>query len=235
MPQIKAEPLDWMPTLGAELIQKHEERVSSKRKKAKVYRKYEYEQLPSWKEHTTSGRLLLENFDKATRYLFSVSGLVLGDLQERMFREIRVAMLRKMFKDDLVANLKYLRRHFRIDQLNDTVGIRLPRRSGKTECMAILVAIILVSQPAGNCNMYNLAGTQAKEFLQSVLKQLAWFRDSDEFGWIEVRADARQLYEIQNKKYGAINSVKSYACALKGNGKIGSRFVKGWAVVYIYI
>jgi hypothetical protein len=36
-----------------------------------------------------------------------------------------------------------------------------------------------------------------------------------------------QFYEIETKKYGTINSVKSYASALKGNGTINYRRMKG--------
>lgn len=216
------QPLIWMSTKGSEIVEKHEKFLVDKRKKAKVYRKFEYEQLDSYKDHMSNGRRMLESFDRATRYFFSHSSMVLGEYQEKVFRETRIAFLPKMFKDDLVSNLKFLRKHFNVDQLNNTLGVKLPRRSGKTECMALIIAITLVSQPSGNCNMYNLAGLQAREFLQSVDKYLQTFQDSDEFGWEEVRRDSRQLIEIRNQKYGAVNSVKSYACALKGNGKVGS-------------
>lgn len=213
----------WIANKGKEIIQKHEEKTNRKRKKAKVYRKYQYSQLDSFKEHSNSGRMKLESFERATRYLFEHSNVVLGELQERMFKVVQMALLGKMFETDLIANLKYLRKRFPIDQLNNTIGIKLPRRSGKTECTAIIIAIILVSQPAGNCNMYNLAGLQAKEVIQSVDNYLQYFKDSEEFGWTEVRRDARSLIEICNNKYNAVNSIKSYACASKGNGKIGSR------------
>lgn len=215
-------PLLWMSAKGREIVEKHETRVSEKRKKAKVYRKYQYSKLDSYKDHMSSGRRMLESFDRATRYFFSHSTMVLGEFQEKVFKATRIAFLPKMFKDDLVSNLKFLRKHFNVDQLNNTIGVKLPRRSGKTECMALIIAIALVSQPSGNCNMYNLAGLQAREFLQSVDKYLKVFEDSDEFGWEEVRRDSRQLIEIRNIKYGATNSVKSYACALKGNGKVNN-------------
>lgn len=217
MPQ---EPLIWMSSKGKTIVEKHEHFFSEKRKKAKVYRKYEYSSLESYKAHMSSGRRMLESFDRATRYFFSHSSMVLGEYQEQVFRETRIAFLPKMFKDDLVSNLKFLRKQFNIEQLNNTLGVKLPRRSGKTECMALITALVLVSQPSGNCNMYNLAGTQAREFLQSVDKYLQTFQESEEFGWEEVRRDSRQLIEIRNKKYDAVNSVKSYACALKGNGKV---------------
>jgi hypothetical protein len=41
-----------------------------------------------------------------------------------------------------------------------------------------------------------------------------------------VRRDLRQLIEIRTVKYGTLNSVKSYAAALKGDGKISSCSMK---------
>ena len=46
------------------------------------------------------------------------------------------------------------------------------------------------------------------------------FKDSAEFGWEEEKRDVRKHIFIKNRKWGAVNSIKSYACALKGDGKI---------------
>lgn len=51
-------------------------------------------------------------------------------------------------------------------------------------------------------------------------KFLNVFKDSPEFGWTEVKRDVRRHIFIKNRTYGAVNSAKSYACALKGDGKI---------------
>ena len=98
-----------------------------------------------------------------------------------------IAMLAKMFGDDLVGNLRYLKKKFPIDVLSDTVAILFPRRSGKTEGMAIMIAVVAVSQPNGNCIMYNLTSTQAREFLQSTIKHLEVFRRVGRI-WLVARA-----------------------------------------------
>lgn len=165
-------PLRWAASLGEKLIQRHEDRVMEKRKRAKVYKKYEYQGLESYKENTSSGRLRLESFERAFRYLFEHSETRLGYMQKRLVDVITIALLSKIFGDDLVNNLKFLRKKYLINELNDTVAILYPRRSGKTEGSAIIIAVIAVSQPHGNCIMYNLTATQAKEFLQSVIKHL---------------------------------------------------------------
>lgn len=94
----------------------------------------------------------------------------------------------------------------------------------------------MVSQPAGNCVMYNLTSAQAEEFIAETTyviqlsvslhfshflsKYLNIFKDSPEFGWTEVKRDVRRHIFIKNRKFGTTNSIKSYACALKGDGKI---------------
>jgi hypothetical protein len=162
----------WSHRLGKEWVAKYEKRVSEKRKKARVYRKHEYSELESFKQTTSSGRMRLESFENALRYLFEHSGVRLGYMQKRLVDVITIALLIKFFENDLVDNLKFLRKKYLIEELNDTVAIIFPRRSGKTEGSAIIIAAIVVSQPKGNCIMYNLTATQAKEFLQSVIKHL---------------------------------------------------------------
>lgn len=219
---VVSKPNNWARQLGKQWITKHEKHATEKRKKARVYRKYEYAELESFKQNTSSGRMRLESFEKALRYLFEHSNVRLGYLQKRLLDIITIALLMKFFENDLIDNLKFLRKKYIIDELNNTVAIILPRRSGKTEGSALIIAAIVVSQPKGNCIMYNLTATQSKEFLQSVIKHLMVFKESTEFGWDLVRRDLRQLIEIKTYKYGTLNSVKSYAAALKGDGKIGS-------------
>jgi uncharacterized Rmd1/YagE family protein len=165
-------PLKWAAALGEELVSGVDRRAEERKKKAKVYRCYEYSSLESYKQNTNSGRLRLESFERAFRYLFEHTETRLGHLQKRLIDVITIAILGKIFGDDLVNNLRFLRQKYLIDELNDTVAILFPRRSGKTEGSAIIIAVIAVSQPNGNCIMYNLTATQAKEFLQSVLKHL---------------------------------------------------------------
>lgn len=57
-------------------------------------------------------------------------------------------------------------------------------------------------------------------------KHLSVFKDSAEFGWSEVKRDVRRHIFIKNRKYGAVTSIKSYACALKGDGKIDRRTIR---------
>lgn len=105
---------------------------------------------------------------------------------------------------------------------------------GKTVCCAIMCAVITVSQSASHVVMYNLTAAQAEEFIAEMMyvfihlflplkmsrKYLNVFKDSPEFGWIEEKKDVRKMIRFHSRKFGTSNSVKAYACALKGDGKI---------------
>ncbi len=216
-------PLRWLGDAGATLLRREDERRGEVRKKARVHRKHEYSQLESYKEYSDSGRRRLESLEGAFRFLFANSATRLGYMQKKLIDVVTIALLSKIFGADLVGNLRYIHKKYLIDELNDTVAILFPRRSGKTEGSAIMIAVVAVSQPHGNCIMYNLTATQAKEFLQAVKKYLDVFQHSEEYGWTMVRKDVRQLMEIRTRKYGTLNSIKSYPSALKGDAKIDPR------------
>lgn len=188
-----------------------------------VHRKWEYSMLESFQQYKNSGRARLESFCAAFDYWHEHSGMKLGYMQVKLIQTVTVAFLRKMFGDDLLPNLNYISQRFAIDELNDTVAILFPRRSGKTLGMAIIIAVIAVSQPHGNSIMYNLTAGQAEEFLAETIKHLNFFKDSPEFGWEEDKKDVRKMIRIRCKKWGTLNSIKSYPSALKGDGKIDSR------------
>lgn len=213
-------PLRWAAQLGRQLVEREEARRVEARKKARVYRKHEYALLDSYKEYTASGRRRLDSLEGAMRYLQEECGVELGVMQEALVNVTVIALLQKLFGDELVANLRYIHRRYKIKKLNNTINCTFPRRSGKTEGAAIMIACIVVSQPHGNCIMYNLTGTQAKEFLQTVLKYMRLFQEHEQYGWTLVRQDLRQLVEVRTRKYGTLNSVKSFASGLKGDGKI---------------
>jgi hypothetical protein len=165
-------PLRWADALCRKLVDKVDHRLGEKKKRSKIHRIHEYHKLESYKKYTSSGRVRLERFERAFRYLFENSDTRLGCHQKRLVDVITIALLAKIFGAELVHNLKFLKKKYSIEELNDTVAIIFPRRSGKTEGSAIIIAVIAVSQPKGNCIMYNLTATQAKEFLQSVIKHL---------------------------------------------------------------
>jgi len=212
-------PVEWVEGCQ-DLLRRYDAIEARENTRQNVKQKWEYSLDPSYERYRNSGRMRLESLEGAFAYLFEVSGFRLGHRQERLIKVVIIAFLRKMFGDDLIPNLKYLEKKFLLTDLNDTVAILFPRRSGKTVAMAVMIACIAVSQPHGNSIMYNLTAAQAEEFLGEAMKHLEWFRESTEYGWREVKKDVRKKIHIYSYKYGTENSIKSYACALKTDGTI---------------
>lgn len=166
MPHIDS--LNWSQQCHS-VKEKNDQILDKEERAQNVHRKFEYDTMKSFQDHQNSGRKRLEALEGAFRYLFENSSLKLGYLQKRLIDVIIVAFMRKMFGDDLVPNLAYITKKYAIDELNDTVAILFPRRSGKTVASAIMIAVICVSQPHGNSIMYNLTALQAEEFLAEAM------------------------------------------------------------------
>lgn len=210
--------------VGKCVIEKNEKREERLHKR-RCYRKFEYDDLPSYQKLQNSGRMRLESFERAMRYYFEHCDMKLGYMQKRLIDVFIVAALRKFFEKDLVSNLKFLSQKYLIDELNDAVAILFPRRSGKTEGSAWFIAVTMVSQPRWNAIMYNLTSRQAKGFLQTVKKHLEVFRTDPEFGWTIEGQDVREYFIIRTRKYGTQNRVQSFPCALNSSdATVGSPF-----------
>jgi hypothetical protein len=189
-------PVKWAH-VGERILKREAKKKSDAFKRQKVYRKNEYAQLESYKEMSNSGRKKLESLETAFRYFFDHSETKLGYMQAKLKEVVIMAFLKNMFGDDLVPNLKYLSKKFEITKFIDTVAIMFPRRSGKTMGCAIIIAAL-------------------------VRRHMEVYRESTEFGWQIVSVDVRRKIIIKTNKFGTINSIKSYACALRGDGKIDS-------------
>lgn len=161
-------PVKWA-SVAKKALEQESRKQELETKRQKVYRSYEYSSLESYKRMNNSGRLRLQSLEGAFRYLFEHSDVKLGYMQQRLIEQTTVAYLKNMFALDLVSNLKFLCRKFLITELFDTLAVLFPRRSGKTVGCAIMIAVIAVSQPNGNCVMYNLTAAQAEEFITEVM------------------------------------------------------------------
>jgi hypothetical protein len=139
-------------------------------RRCRIYRHEEcYEKQSRLCENRYAGRALLESFEGALKYFFEHSGVELGDIQEPMLETMRAAYLPVMFKYDVLENLQFLMDRFLVARLNPSAGLICPRRSGKTVVMAIMTAVIAVSQPEGNVIIYNLTAMQAEEFITQTM------------------------------------------------------------------
>lgn len=120
-------PIKWAPTLK-KAIRQEERKKSRDVRKQKVYRIYEYPQLQSYKDMTSSGMMRLEAMERAERYLFEHSDLRLGSMQVKFINVMKIACLRKIFGDNLLPNMAFLQEKFGIKEMHDTVASLFPRR-----------------------------------------------------------------------------------------------------------
>lgn len=118
-------PIKWA-TVGEKVLAQEERKRERETRQQKVHRSYAYKDLDSYKEMNSSGMLKLESLERALRYLFENSDLKLGAMQERLVNEIIVAFLKKIFGDELVANMKYLCKKFMITEMSDTLAVLVP-------------------------------------------------------------------------------------------------------------
>lgn len=226
-------PLRWGAKFGADILQKDQRRERRQAAKSLIKPLHESVQdaMPPpesddgvpLRDPRHTGRALLASFDGAFRYLFRHSSIRLGEKQKRLIDVATVAMLGRMFRNDLVANLKWLRRRFLIDALIDTLAVLFPRRSGKTEAAAILIAVIVVSLPYGNCMMYTLTARHAREFLDSVWSYVEKFKDSSEYGFTIKSRNLDRYYKINCFKWNTLNTVQAFGGAQQGEAKIDCR------------
>ena len=120
-------PITWA-SIGKRALRQEGHRKEDEARRQKVYRSYEYQGLESMKAMANSGRKRLESLKGAFRYFFEHGGVKLGDMQKKLIDAITVAFLKNMFADDLVPNLKWLCKEFRITELIDTIAACVPRR-----------------------------------------------------------------------------------------------------------
>jgi hypothetical protein len=111
---------------------REQRRLREARAKRQVHLRFEYEDLPEYKRLHQAGRARFDAFNEALEYLFAHGGVQLGHLQVKLMNAIRMAALKRMFGDELVDNLDYVKFAHEISEIYEAVMILFPRRSGKT-------------------------------------------------------------------------------------------------------
>lgn len=168
-----------------------------------------YASLQSKKALESPGRQNLERFERALHFLFSRCGVKLGHLQIKLLHAARISLLRRMYGNDLVNDLDYLRTRFRISRIYENVSIIFPRRVGKTTVQTIVAACVAVSQFDGNVCCFNIKGRQARAWLSQAMKWLFKFQDSEEFKFTVENQNAQEFILIRNCT-GTLARISSY-------------------------
>jgi len=188
-----------------------------------VARKFQYSHLDTMKEIQSSGRLKLKRFDSALEYLKTKHGVQIGQKQQSLLDAIRISFFPIMFGEELISNVSFLKKYYDLQDVYDMFAGLYPRREGKTVIVAIIAAIFMVTQPHGNIISYNIGKRQSDEFMDLLKGYLELFKDSKEFGWVEIALTGKEKYTIYSKLPGTMNTVYAYGCGMT-QGKISMRF-----------
>ena len=104
-------------------------KLAQLRERRPVRRRTEYADLPEFEAMRSTGRARLDKFERALAYLFEHGGVRLGRLQHKLMHAVRMAALKRMFGDELLLHLDYLRARYGIKEIYENVVILFPRHA----------------------------------------------------------------------------------------------------------
>jgi hypothetical protein len=159
----------------------------------------------------SSGRQRLDDLFKALAFVnencFSLSERQMSIIVDNYM----AASLLQIFGGDIVAELPYLLKRFKLRKLFEEVIVMMKRRGGKTVATAVWVAIFLCTQPTANTNIYGKS-KRVSVMMKDLVKDLviALWR-SGLFGIVRIVEDNEETLSVETK-YGTINVGKFYPC-----------------------
>jgi hypothetical protein len=193
-----------------ETVAREKARLRGWRAARPVLLRTEYAERPEFQAMHHEGRKRLEAFERALEFLYTEGGVKLGYLQVRFMRAIRDACLKRMFGDQLLTNLEWLRETRGVVSLEAAVSIVFPRRVGKTTVQCLAAAALAVSQPDGNVVCFNLFGRQSEAWLKQTMIYLEILQRSPEFAWTEVDRHMPERISIRSAMARTVNTISSY-------------------------
>ncbi len=197
-------------TLLSGSLAAEKERLVNLRVERPPHMRIEYEDIPEFKHLKSSGRQLLERFDRGLKFQYTAGGVRLGYLQVRTMKSIKTSLVKILFRAQLLGNTNYLLTVHDIQEIYDAVVILFPRRSGKTTVQTIAGAAIGVSQPDGNVVSFNITGRQARMWLSQCRKYLMTYMKSDEFRFEVIAENMNEFVKIKSVATGTINTICAY-------------------------
>ena len=189
--------------------------------KRACHRKFEYEDMASYKAMTSSGKANFDRYRRAVDLYMELTDFKFGYMQEKLEHEIMITFLRHLYGDELLPNLGQIEIEHAITELHDVCAILYPRRAGKTITQTIVAPCIAVSQVVGNTSCYNIGGRQARDWLQQVIDNLRVFEKTVEFAHSVNKVDTREFIQIRTI-FGTLNRISSYPGVFQGGANIGT-------------
>lgn len=121
----------------------------------------------------------------------------MSDTQIKMYRLEVLAASRKIFEADFINNLTFLKRWFtanEIKHMKTCLGIRMPRREGKTEEMKAFAVGWLVTQRTGNVCTFHPRERNSQLFLKGVEELLRQYVSKTGQGVVKREGDEELKY-----------------------------------------
>lgn len=193
------------------LVDEELTRLRQTRQQRHVRPREAYRDLPEYRAMQQSGRQNILRYERALRFLLEHGGVKLGALQKRFLAAVRRVSITRMYGDQLLANMDFLRREFGVESVERAVCILFPRRSGKTVVETIDAACTVVSQPDGNVLCFNLTGRQSSAWMKQTMQYLEIFREAGgEFAWSEADRKMPERLSIHVHALGCVNTIMSF-------------------------
>jgi hypothetical protein len=123
---------------------------------------------------TTSGRERLARLNEALHIIKSQPGMKNDKNQRNFHRNMTMAIIRKLFKDDYAEHLDYLREQFDVDKFKSEVLIITPRRFGKTFSVAMFVAAAAYALEGSDQAIFSTGRRASKKLLDLIYRFLCY-------------------------------------------------------------
>lgn len=164
-----------------------------------------------------SGRRCFLDLCQATTDLFVAANLRPGELQLRLLKAMFIAVASRVFREELPANLTWLRAVLDVDELWTAVAIQFPRRSGKSVIQNFFTAVVNVSQVNGNTIGFHLTGRQGRAALRLNYNFLEALKEHPRWGWDEEHRNMNEKVTIRVRATGQLATTAAFPGCFSGS------------------
>jgi len=174
-----------------------------------------------------SGRDKLMAYRRALR-IINEHKFALSEQQLEIIDCYLQSSLQQMFGDELIAELPYLMEMFDLSEIYEEVIVMMKRRGGKTVVTAAHIAIMIVTQPRANSNIYS-SSSRVSELLKSLVVDMVEVLIVHGFNTAKISKNSGEVLFIDTP-YGTRNEAYFYPC----NVEIGAAANLAYSISHLY-
>jgi hypothetical protein len=142
--------------------------------KINIHPKYEYYTNPDLLDKQSNGDTLLNRLVE-TLSKFDALGWKRSKHQVDFHKAFIGAILKKIYGNEIYANLPRLLKEYDMDELRPDVVVCTPRRYGKTTSVALFVAAVMIAIPGFKVDIYSTGRRASKKLLTLIFTMLRKF------------------------------------------------------------